>query len=160
MTDMQLYMNRVKRLFDANSKKKDPWKTSIVRFSESLDVVQFPFAEFLVLSGTVNGERRCLQHVERRISYPNRMYPLEFLGYFTFGNSCDIDGRHTGRVCCAHFKNEFGDDIFVNKRFHEVFGRLATNYYVNISGGYVSYCSDDETAPAFGNVCIYQPKPR
>lgn len=158
MTAMQRYMNRVKALFAANAKKKEPWKTAVLRFSEDLDILQFPWAEFLVLGGTIPGERRSLKSAEYRFEHYNGLYPLHFVGYLTFKNSKDIDGRPIGRVCCAHFQDEMGNDVYVNKRFHEVFTGIADVVYWDRRYGHITYASDDPDAPAFGNVCQYFPR--
>jgi hypothetical protein len=151
-------MNRVKALFAANAKKKEPWKTTVLRFSEDLDIVQLPYAEFLVLNGTILGERRCLKSAKYRFEHYNGGDTLHFVGYITFTNSKDIDGRPIGRVCCAHFQDEMGNDAYVNKRFHEVFTGIADVVYWDRRYEHITYASDDPDAPVFGNVLEYIPR--
>ena len=155
ITTYQMFVKRVVNLFNANARRKDPWKTAVVRFDESFDIVQLPYAEFIVPCGTIAGERRCLKSAEYRFLHYNGYDQLHFLGYITFTNSKDIDGRPIGRVCCVHFQDEFGNDVYVNKRFHEVFSGIADTVYWVRRYGHITYASGDPDAPAFGNVCQY-----
>lgn len=162
------FRTNVLRLFSWNAYRKEPWKTQVVAYGDDFDLVQMPYAEFVVPRGTIAGMRKgdgsAYSYTGRqRTEFFSRAHELEFVGFLTFTGQKDIDGRTVPRVCCAHFVDDKGRDYYVNKRFHEVFKPLPfmhyylnANYYHNVH--IITYASDDETAPAWGSVCRWIPK--
>lgn len=160
-TPMQRYWKRVQHFFAKNAQRTEPLKTAVYMLDSDLDVAGTAYCEFVVPRGTIAGERRALRTVGQRCLRYSTYAPLEFVGYESMKGYDPVCKVTRKNVVCAHFKLHADGymkprDIWVNKRFHEVFGSIATKYYLQ-RGGIVTYCTDDETAPALGSVCEYLP---
>lgn len=156
-TPLMLYKQRVQVFFQRNAERIKPWKVCIYALGHDLDIAGTAYAEFVVPRGLIAGERvKHMPAINRALGWSVQM-PLCFVGYVTRSNARDIDGRKTGKVCLAHFVDEGGNDYYVNKRFHEVFGRMATRYYLSLTRHYITYCTNaDDTA--LGCVVLYMPE--
>ncbi len=148
ITPFQRYVSRVQHAFATNAHKQTPWETCVLRFNDGLDIVQFPWAEWVVPRGTIAGERRCLESAVIRLKNYSPHYPLCFAGYVSLSGN-DIDGKQRKNIACAHF-TRFDpyrpsapiQHYYVNKRFHEVFGSAAKYYYLQPKGGYIVYTAE------------------
>lgn len=162
-TPMGRFFGRVQHFFAKNAQRKNPLKTAVYRLDESLDVAGTAFCEFVVPRGTIAGERRSWRPVEHRALYFDRFCPLTFVGYATMQGHDPVTNTVRRNVVCAHFVMQGVDkwmkspDIYVNKRYHEVFGTVATRFYYQ-RDGIIIYATMDETAPALGAVVQYVPK--
>lgn len=157
---MRRFISRVQHFFAKNAQRQKPLKTAVYRLDESLDVAETAYCGFVVPRGTIAGERRALRSGEHRALNFDRYAPLEFVGYIGQEGYDPLTETRRKNVVCAHFvlkePHMQPRHIYVNKRFHEVFGCVATRYYLQ-RGNIVLYATDDENAPALGCVCEYMP---
>lgn len=156
LNPMRQYFKRVSDFFARNAEKREPWKTAIYAVGD-MDVAACAWAEFIVPRGHIAGMRLTWHAAEKRALFWNVNTPLKFVGCTSFNHAVDIDGKRTGVVVCAHFRDEHGREYFVNKRFHEVFGKAATRYFLSVNKHFITYCTDEDEI-SLGSVCVYQPR--
>lgn len=152
LSPMQRYFARVAKWYKNNAERVKPLRMNVMSLDSTLDVVQCAYAEYVVPAGTVSGNRAPLGMLtEKRIKCYNDMCDLEFVGY-THISGRDYDRIMKKKIAVAHFKDRFGNSYYCKRGLFDVFGMVATHYYFQPRGQFITLTTDDAEC-VLGNIC-------